>query len=74
MTQMQHGKLIHAMPMAPSFHGVRQNHGVIDGADIGEAAIFRPRHDFQIILRILENLEHGSIGEKRAKQREGGFR
>ena len=74
MAQMQHGKLIHAMAMAPGFHGVGQHHGVINWADIGKAAIVRPRHDFQIIFRVLENLEHRSIGKQRPEQREGGFR
>ena len=74
MAQMQNRKLIHAMAMPPGFHGVGQHHGVINWADIGKAAIFCAGQDFQIIFRVLENLEHGSIGEKRAQQREGGFR
>ena len=59
--------------MAPGFHGVRQHHGIIDGADIGAATILRAGEDFQIIFRILENLEHGGISEKWAQQRKGGF-
>ena len=73
MAQMQHRKLIHAMPMPTGFHGVGEHHGVINWCYFSEAAIFRPRHDFQIIFRVLENLQHGSITEQRAQQRKGGF-
>ena len=69
VAQMLHRHFIHAMAVLAGLDGVGNQHGVIDGADIGAVA---PQH-LQVIFQVLADFQNAGIFEQRLQMRNGIF-